>query len=61
MKNLTTALQNLCGEGAIYNWECFNEHPHSRDSLCKTGDKCVWCEARDILCNAVQANEGSAA
>ncbi len=56
-QNLMTALQNLCGEGAIYNWTCLNEDPDSRDSLCKAGDKCVWCETRDVLCNEQEVSD----
>jgi len=46
-----SALENLCGEGAQYYWTCLNED-EAGESLCKGGDKCAWCEARDALCDA---------
>mgnify|MGYP003111714850 CR=1 FL=1 len=51
-EHLITALGNLCGVGAQYNWTCFDED-EAGDPKCASSDtKCVWCDARKALFNA---------
>ena len=49
---LMRVLGNLCGEGAKYNWTCLNEDEGGDPRCASSATKCVWCEARDVLCEA---------
>ncbi len=51
-QGLITALANLCGKGAQYNWTCLNEDEDGDPKCASSDSKCVWCEARDALFKA---------